>query len=106
MAKFDIGNLIKGIIYSAILIAPVLLAVIFRLNNVQGYTTWFLFTLLESVAAFFVYSQLKRAFAAPISKKEEPKAKDTKSSKESKSEKVEAAANIAPGDKKAETPLK
>ena len=105
MAKFDFGNLIKGAIYGAILTVPVLLGVILRLNQVQGYTIWFLFVLAEVVAATVVYLQLKRAFAAPGTKKEAAKTSDTQSSKESKSEKKDAAANIAPGDKKAEVPL-
>jgi len=104
--KIDFPNIIKGAIYAIIVAAPVLMAVIFRITNVQGYLIWFLYAVLESIAVTFVYLQLKRAFMNAGKKPETP-AKDAKSSKEAKggkAEKTDASAKIAPGDVKEQKP--
>jgi hypothetical protein len=82
LPKINIGELIKGTILAAVLIAGTLFGIILRAAEVNGFIIWLIVGLLNTAAAVYVYLVLKREFTVKETLEKAPEKKESTKTKE------------------------
>jgi phosphate/sulfate permease len=101
---------IKGFIFAALMMIGVLVGTLMRINEVQGFTIWFVVGLINTITTLIVFYLIKLEFSKKDKKIEslesKPKKSEKETSKDKESPKKEESEDKETPKKEEETPKK